>query len=190
MCKSLVISWVLLFTTVCFAQDKAKGHFWDLNGVKHEGKVKLVFTHMKGWGTMINFYEKGQKTKLIDKTIMQSFVWETDSFTQITNFSSSLFVSNESDFVKVVSTGKVNLYRHWFEKSTHITNAPRRYLTSTYVVQLEYEGEYIGIYNKARFEEYILPAIKDNKALYDKVLFMRRKDWLNKISAIIKEYNR
>ena len=186
--KLCFVSCLLFLTVYCFAQNKAKGHFWDLNGIKHEGKVKLVFASMTGWGTMINFYQKGQKTKLLDRTIMQSFVWETDSFTQITDFSSSPAISNKSDFVKVVSTGKINLYRHWFKKGTYVTSS--RYLTSTYVVQLEYQGKYIGIYSKARFEQYILPAIKEDKMLYNKVLGMRQKDWLVNIVDIIEEYNK
>ncbi len=188
--KGVLIGFLFVITALCFGQDKMPGHYWDKKGVKHEGKLKMVF-HSMGIGTMIKFYEKGEKAKRLDQMMMESFVWDTDSFTLIDNFEVSNSQEYESDFAKVVSTGKINLYKHWRKKhSDGIAYSNIGYLSYTYLIRLEGTINYIGIYNKKQFENYLMPMIRDNKELYERILAMPKKAWMRNISKIIKEYNR
>lgn len=190
--RRLIVGTLLLMLCLHgFSQDKMPGHYWDKGGVKHVGKLKPKFhTHM--WsGVTVKFYQKKKKVGQLTKFDMSSFVWGKDSFALIHSFHASGTAYYKEDFAKVVRTGKINLYRHWRKVTNSMgPDMPAvGSLISVYLVQEKGTKTYHGIYNRKQFEQYFLPLIEDDKELTERILAMKKREWVRSLSAFVREYN-
>ena len=192
--KNFLFSLLLLLTIASLnAQDKREGHYWDKNGVKRTGELKPVFGTIM-YGTRIKFYQNDEKEGKWGKDVMESFVWGTDSFALIHHFQVASVGSYSSDFAKVLEVGEIVLYKH-FRKVRQSAgmpgqmNIPIAYTEYTYVVKAKGEDKYYGIFSKNQFKKYFLPLILKDMELTEKVLEMKKREWLDHIPQFVREFN-
>src|SRR5690606_16548043 len=121
-----------------------KGHFWDKEGVKHEGEFILKYSGILGAGTSLKFYQNGKRQGRLTVDDMNSFVLGRDSFALIENFQVAMIGGYPLDFAKVVKVGKINLYLHR-RKVTHSAgpnSIPIQSIESIFVVQKNRDAGY------------------------------------------------
>lgn len=113
----LTLFWLFIINSfIGYSQYFKSGYYYDYSGQKHEGLIRHKFSPGGRNRTdnyiefQTDFLDKKQKIDIDD---MYAFVVGTDSFCIATNFSIHGLSFYERDFVKVLASGKVNLYKHY-----------------------------------------------------------------------------
>ena len=122
---TLVCIFILFACKITLAQRFKNGCFYTLAGDKVEGLIKHYSAVPTLIGVKPNYikFKENKKSKPISLTIndIKAFCIGADSFTTIIN----LKINNSSigkiakDFVQVLDTGKIHIYKHFY-----ITSSP------------------------------------------------------------------
>jgi hypothetical protein len=114
--RSFFILLLTFLSITVFSQDYEAGYYFDYSGQKHKGLIRHMFSP-GGRNRTDNYIEYKtdslSKKKKLDIDDIYSFVIGQDSFCIATNFSIHGLSFYERDFVQVLASGKVNLYKHY-----------------------------------------------------------------------------
>lgn len=188
--KKTAIIIFLIFSKLASAQTEfADGYYFDSNGQKKSCTLKLnragfsAFNETPTSITIIN--EEGKKEK---KTLdeIKGFVIQKDSFSIIKKFKINWVRGEyERDFAQVIENGKINLYKHF---STSY-DGQTRYWYERYVLNINGTDEYFGIYDRVEHKPYLINILTANETLKSELLNLDKKEWIEEIPRIIREYN-
>lgn len=182
--KKLVFIFIfsLLFKS-SFSQRYIPGAYYTPGGERIEGLIEHIYSAHFGQrpDNAINFKKTADSKKIkITTEEARSFVSNTDSFIIIKDFVISGDVRYKEDFVKIVKTGKINLYKHYTTgmRGTYV------YKAETYL--LEKDGKPVEV-NKRIFKDNFKSFFGDNieliKKIESKVLSY------DDLEQIVEEYN-
>ena len=177
---------------VAFGQKNEKykkGYYYDLNNNKIEGLIEYKYSHKKNF----HFKKDNNSKKIkVHATLCKGFVMEADSFTVIRNFNfegaNGVLHPNSIDFVLVIATGKVNLYKHFSLQGDGNPTFPGTISLENYIISKEGQPNFITIRkrNSKKFKSQIAEII-DNQRIVDKV---NRGDYTwNNMPNLVNEYN-
>jgi len=181
------------FCTVFSFGQLRRGHYYDLDGNKVEGKFKMKGNYF-GAGSKLIFYTKeGEKRKLKPDKI-QSAVLGVDSFAIITFFSAGDFSYFDADFGLVRNTGAINMYLHRSKRIASnsgggVNTYPSFETREVFVINLSGTKKNYGIAKLSDFKKYFLPMIEDNMELTNKILNTKSRFWMESLPAFVQEYN-
>lgn len=210
--KSILLILILFFSISAKSQEvyhkiigeeKKPGFYWDKDGVKHNGTLKLKFSNTSLTGTTIKFYQNGKKKGRLGVDEMESFLYGRDSFVLVKNFKIDGFERYKEDFAKVLENGKIDLYMHLhLGKKTEYENLLKQldqlmyysygsgtYLLKVYLLKLEDSSSCIVIKDIESFKEKFIPLISANKKMTQHILSMDEKYWLDNLPRFVLEYN-
>lgn len=172
-----------------------EGYYFDINGQKHEGKIKLK---PSSWGSfdLTGLAEikikapNGDKNK-IPVTEIRSMVIGSDSFIVIDQFvieRKDLVAQKETlekEFLKVAANGKITVYQQF----TKDPSGPNSFYEQEFAVK---EGDTTNLRRKYGFldESAALKLIQDDKELYQKWEAERKAVIRKSHLSMIGEYNR
>jgi hypothetical protein len=115
--KALIILFFLFASLIAAAQDFKefkKGFYYSTDSVKHEGFISYEYS-INGYKPNFKFKSKEKdKAQKIKPEMCIKFTYNTTEFIVLKNFKSKLAwtYTVAQDFVEVIDTGKVNLYKH------------------------------------------------------------------------------
>jgi len=180
-----------IFGSNAFAQFRA-GYYYTKAGVKKEGLLRMnigrgIFDDKSDGGRSLSYKaSKNADKELFTTNDICCFVIEGDSFAIIQNVKPKglLTPTYPQDFVRVVETGKINLYRY----SSIVSNGQYSYTQHEWFVEKDGKQEKL---TQLHFEEQLAEYIGDYPALFERVkrnqlTYSNAKD---DTQAIIKFYN-
>jgi hypothetical protein len=160
------------------------GYYYDKAGQKKVGLIKHKFgadTFSSGPDNSIVFKEN-KKADRIELTTddIKAFVIESDSFAILRGFSINSLAFYSSDFVKVVQTGKIDLYWHY----TTVPTPRGGSLAITFL--LKRKGLVKAIFKKD-FKEQFQTIFAEHKELVSRI--EKKQLDFDDLEQIVKEYN-
>jgi len=179
-----IIVQLLIFETK--AQFK-EGYYYDKDNTKIIGLLDFryggsILTNKSDGDCFVMFRATEDSKKLkLKPTDITSFVIGTDSFTTLKNFSINAYVTYPMDFVKVLDTGRINLYAYYAIK-------PESNYSSLVIIWLVEKNGEVEYLNRGRFKNmFIDDYINDCPELVEKI---KNKELKYKdIKKIVDEYN-
>jgi len=172
--------------------EGGSGHYWTKSGEKVAGEFKISYkTNLIG-GSIIKHYINGGKEGRVDLDSLQSLVINTDSFIVGHNFTVDGWATYSQDLLEVFQVGEINLYMH-IRKVKHSTGPntiPIGTLNHSFVISSDNGKSFYGIATKKQFEYYFLPLIAKNESLTKRILLMKKREWLDALTSLVKEFNR
>lgn len=185
--RTFVLCLFVVAGSAAFPQKFIEGHYYTHDGQRIAGLIH--HSYMARFSSSPDNYiefkatPEAKEQKLTTKEV-RSFVAGNDSFIIVKNFAINGFAYYDEDFVKVVKSGRINLYLHY---STVTGSDGYGVSTSTVTSYLVEKDGVLMRMKKRDFKEKIGELFGDNKELLQK---LRKKDLTYKdIEKIIEEYN-
>lgn len=194
--RPIFISLWTLWSITVFSQEYKTGYYFDYSGQKHEGLLQHKFSPALRNRTD-NYIEykadSSSKKKKLDIDDIYSFVIGQDSFCIATNFSIHGLSFYERDFVQVLASGKVNLYKHYTTVSADSGPmvgfgpvAISMAITSTYTTLfLNHKDQTVKLRNDKDLKETFPELINE----YPELLAVKKRTSESEIIEVVKRIN-
>lgn len=187
----ITLFFLLVNSNSSYAQFESweKGHYYTWNDEKVVGDLKhTYYGHIGSEPDNELRFRTGKKAKRITLTTkeVKSFVLQKDSvtldsFIVLKNFSTSFWNPFKEDFVQVVASGTLNLYKHY----SSISDGKSSSKIDTWIVQ---KGDLlIPINNQSEFRERMPKLVSDDAELVEKIKNKKFKS--SDMEEVLKLYN-
>ena len=161
------------------AQAYQPGYYYTKGDRKVEGEIQHIYHMRFGKGPQNYILFKGGdkgKEKLTTSDI-SAFVIGKDSFAILKSFSVNNIVTLDEDFVRVVKTGKINMYMHY-------TSRPS---SSKEITTLLEKNGVIRIFDRTSIDEVAKQFFGDNPALAQQMKNTKWRDF--DLKQFVDQYN-